>query len=71
MPDTDSMRFPRYQAIPFSSYKEVTDFLRELETACILRGQPSDGTVSFGIASFASLILRPLAAATRRSRDCL
>ncbi|MDP1768021.1 MAG: Mur ligase family protein [Nitrospirota bacterium] len=48
MPDTDSMKFPRYQAVPFSSYKEVTDFLRELETACILRGQPSDGTVSFG-----------------------
>jgi len=36
-----------YWAVPFSSYKEVTDFLRELETACILRGQPSDGTVCF------------------------
>lgn len=48
MPDRESKRFPPYRALPFSSYKEVADFLRELETACILRGQPSDGTVSFG-----------------------
>jgi len=48
MPDGESKKYPPYWAVPFSSYKEVTDFLRELETACILRGQPSDGTVSFG-----------------------
>lgn len=42
-----SPKFPSYRAVPFSSHKEVTDFLRELETACILRGRPSDGTVSF------------------------
>jgi dihydrofolate synthase / folylpolyglutamate synthase len=48
MPDRESKKLPPYWAVPFSSDKEVTDFLRELETACILRGQPSDGTVSFG-----------------------
>ena len=48
MPDRESKQYPPYWAVPFSSYKEVTDFLRELETACILRGRPSDGTVSFG-----------------------
>lgn len=48
MPETESKKYPPYWAVPFSSYKEVTDFLRELETACILRGRPSDGTVSFG-----------------------
>ncbi len=48
MPDRESKKYPPYWSVPFSSYKEVTDFLRELETACILRGQPSDGTVSFG-----------------------
>lgn len=48
MPETESKKYPPYWAVPFSSYKKVTDFLRELETACILRGQPSDGTVSFG-----------------------
>lgn len=37
-----------YWAIPFSSYQQVTDFLREIETARILKGQPSDGTVSLG-----------------------
>lgn len=48
MPDREPKQSPPYGAVPFSSYKEVTDFLRELETACILRGQPSDGTVSLG-----------------------
>lgn len=48
MPDMESNKYPPYWAVPFSSYKEVTDFLRELETACIMRGRPSDGTVSFG-----------------------
>ena len=48
MPEGESKKYPPYWAVPFSSYKEVTDFLRDLETACIFRGQPSDGTVSFG-----------------------
>ena len=48
MPDGESKKYPPYWAVPFSSYQEVTDFLRELETACILRGRPSDGTCSFG-----------------------
>lgn len=48
MPDMEPTQHPPYRAVPFSSYQEVTDFLRELETACILRGQPSDGTVSLG-----------------------
>ena len=48
MPDRESKQYPPYWAVPFSSYQEVTDFLRELETACILRGRPSDGTCSFG-----------------------
>ena len=43
----ESPKSPSYRAVPFSSYEEVTEFLRELETACILRGRPSDGTVSF------------------------
>jgi dihydrofolate synthase/folylpolyglutamate synthase len=47
MQDEQSNKFPPYWAVPFSSYEEVTDVLRELETACILRGRPSDGTVSF------------------------
>jgi dihydrofolate synthase/folylpolyglutamate synthase len=42
-----SKNFPPYWAVAFSSYEEVTDFLRDVETECILRGQPSDGTVSF------------------------
>ena len=48
MTEWESKKFPPYWAVAFSSYEEVTEFLRELETACILRGQPSDGTVSFG-----------------------
>ncbi|MCK6499044.1 MAG: hypothetical protein L6Q38_06140 [Nitrospira sp.] len=51
MSDTPSSKFPPYCAVPFSSYGDVTDFLRELETACILRGRPSDGTVSFDAVS--------------------
>lgn len=47
MPDRKSNKYPPYWAVPFSSYKEVTDYLRELEIACIMRGRPSDGTVSF------------------------
>ncbi len=47
MLDRESKKVPPYWAVPFSSYKEVTDFLRELETACIMRGRPSDRTVSF------------------------
>lgn len=38
---------PHYDAIPFASYEHVSDFLRDAETACILDGQPSDGTVHF------------------------
>lgn len=37
--------------VPFASYAEVTEFLREVEVACILRGRPSDGTVSIGTVS--------------------
>lgn len=48
MHDTESKKMLPYWTVPFSSYEEVTDFLRQLETACILRGRPSDGTVSFG-----------------------
>ena len=48
MPDKESKKYPPYWAVAFSSYQEITDFLHELETACILSGRPSDGTVSFG-----------------------
>lgn len=47
MIEWQSKHFSPYWAVPFASYGEVTDFLREVEAACILRGQPSDGTVSF------------------------
>lgn len=43
--------FPPSWTVPFSSYAEVTDLLREVEVACILRGNPSDGTVNFGAVS--------------------
>ncbi len=46
MPNKDTKAFPPYWAVPFATYADVTDFLRELETASILRGRPSDGTVS-------------------------
>lgn len=46
MPNGDSVKLPPYQAVPFSSYRDVAAFLRELETASILAGRPSDGTVS-------------------------
>ena len=39
---------PPSWTVPFSSYAEVTDFLRGVEIDCILRGRPSDGTVSLG-----------------------
>ena len=39
---------PPSWTVPFSSYAEVTEFLRGVEVDCILRGQPSDGTVSLG-----------------------
>lgn len=48
MPDREPKKYPPYWAVAFSSYQEITDFLRELETACILSGRPSDGTVRFG-----------------------
>jgi dihydrofolate synthase / folylpolyglutamate synthase len=38
--------WPPYLAVPFASYREVAECLRELETASILAGRPSDGTVS-------------------------
>lgn len=47
MSDWKADNIPLYFAVPFSSFAQVTEFLREVETACILRGQPSDGTVSF------------------------
>ena len=47
MPDTESKKLFPHWAVPFSSYKDVMDFLRELEIACISGGRPSDGTVSF------------------------
>lgn len=37
---------PPYHAVPFTAYREVAKFLRDLETASILAGRPSDGTVS-------------------------
>jgi dihydrofolate synthase/folylpolyglutamate synthase len=40
---------PFYFAVPFSSFAQVTEFLRAVETACLLRGQPSDGTVNFEV----------------------
>ncbi len=46
-----SKTFPPSWTVPFSSYAEVTEFLREVEIACILRGRPSDGTVSLGAVS--------------------
>ncbi|MDP3091531.1 MAG: Mur ligase family protein [Nitrospira sp.] len=48
MPDRELKKDPPYWAVAFSSHQEITDFLRELETACMLRGRPSDGTVNFG-----------------------
>lgn len=42
-----SKKFPPYWAVAFSSYEEVTEFLKEVEIERILRGRPSDGTVSF------------------------
>lgn len=48
MPDRELKKDPPYWAVAFSSYQEITDFLRELEAACILLGRPSDGTVNFG-----------------------
>jgi dihydrofolate synthase / folylpolyglutamate synthase len=49
-----------YWAVPFASYEEVTNFLREVETDCILRGQPSDGTASFdAIAACLHTLNRP------------
>jgi len=39
---------PPSWTMPFSSYAEVTEFLRGVEVDCILRGRPSDGTVSLG-----------------------
>ncbi len=48
MLDKESKKYPPYWAVAFSSYQEITDFLRELETACMLSGRPPDGTVSFG-----------------------
>ena len=41
-----SRTFPPSWTVPFRNYTEVTDFLRQVETACILRGRPSDGTIS-------------------------
>lgn len=43
--------FPPSWTVPFSSYAEVTNLLREVEVACILGGRPSDGTVNFGAVS--------------------
>jgi dihydrofolate synthase/folylpolyglutamate synthase len=48
MPDREPKKYPPYWAVAFSSYQEIADYLRELETACMLSGRPSDGTVSFG-----------------------
>lgn len=48
MPNNASKKDPPYWAVAFSSYREITDYLGELETACMLSGRPSDGTVSFG-----------------------
>lgn len=42
---------PPSWTVPFSSYAEVTEFLRAVETDCILGGRPSDGTVSLGAVS--------------------
>ncbi len=47
----DTEGFPIYPALPSSSYEQVADFLRRIETDCILKGRPSDGTVSFGAIS--------------------
>jgi len=47
MPEWNSDHFPPYWAVPFSSFAQVTEFLRDVETACLLRGRPSDGTVNF------------------------
>lgn len=47
MPEWNSGHLPPYWAVPFSSFAQVTEFLREVETACLLRGRPSDGTVNF------------------------
>ena len=41
-----SRTFPPSWTVPFRDFTEVTDFLRQVETACILRGRPSDGTIS-------------------------
>ena len=46
-----SKTFPPSWTVPFPTYTAVTDFLREVETACILRGRPSDGTMNFGAVS--------------------
>lgn len=48
MPHNASKKDPPYWAVAFSSYREISDYLGELETACRLSGRPSDGTVSFG-----------------------
>ncbi len=48
MPDLHD-KYPPYWAVPFSSFSEVTSFLRELELGCTHRGQPSDGTVNFQV----------------------
>ncbi|ALA59683.1 bifunctional folylpolyglutamate synthase/dihydrofolate synthase [Nitrospira moscoviensis] len=47
MPEWNSDHFPPYWAVPFSSFAQVTEFLREVETACLSHGRPSDGTVNF------------------------
>lgn len=47
MPDRESQKLPPYWAVPFSSYQEVTDYLRDLDAACSMRGRPPDGTVNF------------------------
>lgn len=48
MRNVNTAHLPPYQAVPFTRYEEVAQFLRELETAAILAGRPSDGTVSLG-----------------------
>ena len=43
-----SKTFPPSWTVPFASYAQVTEFLRDVEIDCILGGRPSDGTVSLG-----------------------
>ncbi len=45
MADRGTCPIPMYQALPSSSYEQVTDLFRRLETECLLKGRLPDGTV--------------------------